>query len=145
MVRRPGVEPGSTAWKATMLTVTPPTPLGKASQNYLVNQTYCVFFCGVFSSLLLYLWQRLRSNCLRSASCFLQYCQHSCKSYNCCTCYAILSSIPSPSLVTRGNSWAVSRRKSRRLVNDHACVCRFLFLIHRLRTTYNFNLGKIKE
>ena len=24
-VRRPGVEPGSTAWKATMLTVTPPT------------------------------------------------------------------------------------------------------------------------
>ena len=26
-VRRPGVEPGSTAWKATMLTVTPPTHL----------------------------------------------------------------------------------------------------------------------
>ena len=26
-VRRPGVEPGSTAWKATMLTVTPPTPI----------------------------------------------------------------------------------------------------------------------
>ncbi len=26
-VRRPGVEPGSTAWKATMLTVTPPTPV----------------------------------------------------------------------------------------------------------------------
>ena len=26
-VRRPGVEPGSTAWKATMLTVTPPTLL----------------------------------------------------------------------------------------------------------------------
>ena len=24
-LRRPGVEPGSTAWKATMLTVTPPT------------------------------------------------------------------------------------------------------------------------
>ena len=24
-MRRPGVEPGSTAWKATMLTVTPPT------------------------------------------------------------------------------------------------------------------------
>ena len=24
-VRRPGVEPGSTAWKATMLTATPPT------------------------------------------------------------------------------------------------------------------------
>lgn len=26
IMRRPGVEPGSTAWKATMLTVTPPTP-----------------------------------------------------------------------------------------------------------------------
>lgn len=25
-VRRPGIEPGSTAWKATMLTITPPTP-----------------------------------------------------------------------------------------------------------------------
>ena len=50
MVRRPGVEPGSTAWKATMLTVTPPTLLEKAPQNYLVNQTYR------FSSLLLYLW-----------------------------------------------------------------------------------------
>ena len=25
LLRRPGVEPGSTAWKATMLTVTPPT------------------------------------------------------------------------------------------------------------------------
>ena len=27
-MRWPGVEPGSTAWKATMLTVTPPTPCG---------------------------------------------------------------------------------------------------------------------
>ena len=27
LVRRPGVEPGSIAWKATMLTVTPPTLL----------------------------------------------------------------------------------------------------------------------
>ena len=27
LVRRPGVEPGSAAWKATMLTVTPPTQL----------------------------------------------------------------------------------------------------------------------
>ena len=26
-VRRPGIEPGSTAWKATMLTFTPPTQL----------------------------------------------------------------------------------------------------------------------
>ena len=30
-VRRPGVEPGSTAWKATMLTVTPPTLPHRAS------------------------------------------------------------------------------------------------------------------
>ena len=27
-VRQPGIEPGSTAWKATMLTFTPPTLLG---------------------------------------------------------------------------------------------------------------------
>ena len=26
-MRWPGIEPGSTAWKATMLTITPPTPL----------------------------------------------------------------------------------------------------------------------
>ena len=26
MVRRPGIEPGSTAWKAAMLTTIPPTP-----------------------------------------------------------------------------------------------------------------------
>ena len=25
ILRRPGIEPGSTAWKATMLTITPPT------------------------------------------------------------------------------------------------------------------------
>ena len=27
-MRRPGVEPGSTAWKATMLAITPPTLVG---------------------------------------------------------------------------------------------------------------------
>ena len=32
-VRRPGVEPGSTAWKATMLTVTPPTLLHRVHFN----------------------------------------------------------------------------------------------------------------
>ena len=32
-VRRPGVEPGSTAWKATMLTVTPPTLLHRDHFN----------------------------------------------------------------------------------------------------------------
>ena len=34
-VRRPGVEPGSTAWKATMLTVTPPTLLASGFTNKL--------------------------------------------------------------------------------------------------------------
>ena len=28
-LRRPGIEPGSTAWKAAMLTIIPPTPLKK--------------------------------------------------------------------------------------------------------------------
>ena len=144
MVRRPGVEPGSTAWKATMLTVTPPTQYGNAPQNYLVNQMYR-FFCVCFFVVAYFHpyccicgsdWDQ--TLCIQ----LLIFCSiaSTCKSYNCCTCYAILSS-----LVTRGNSGAVSRRKSRRLVNDHACVSRFLFLIHRLRTTYNFNLGKIKE
>ena len=32
-VRRPGVEPGSIAWKATMLTVTPPKP--SCSNEYM--------------------------------------------------------------------------------------------------------------
>ena len=27
-LRRPGIEPGSTAWKAAMLTTIPPTPVG---------------------------------------------------------------------------------------------------------------------
>ena len=27
-MRRPGIEPGSTAWKAAMLTTIPPTPVG---------------------------------------------------------------------------------------------------------------------
>ena len=30
-MRRPGIEPGSTAWKATMLTITPPTPVIRRS------------------------------------------------------------------------------------------------------------------
>ena len=40
-VRRPGIEPGSTAWKATMLTVTPPTH----SQGKVVNKLYILTFC----------------------------------------------------------------------------------------------------
>ena len=37
-MRWPGVEPGSTAWKATMLTVTPPTLVVSGSANsYIYN------------------------------------------------------------------------------------------------------------
>ena len=39
-VRRPGVEPGSTAWKATMLTVTPPT-----LHIYTQPSTQCTLLC----------------------------------------------------------------------------------------------------
>ena len=34
-VRRPGIEPGSTAWKAAMLTTIPPTP----GLSYLLRKT----------------------------------------------------------------------------------------------------------
>ena len=57
-VRRPGVEPGSIAWKATMLTVTPPTP--SCSTEYMnkidwfldhdlhgTAHTACIFVVGV--------------------------------------------------------------------------------------------------
>ena len=38
-MRQPGIEPGSIAWKATMLTFTPPTLmlLGKARSNIIVS------------------------------------------------------------------------------------------------------------
>ena len=32
-MRRPGIEPGSTAWKATMLTITPPTLLSLSKKH----------------------------------------------------------------------------------------------------------------
>jgi hypothetical protein len=32
-VRLPGIEPGSKAWKASMLTITPQTPEWKATEN----------------------------------------------------------------------------------------------------------------
>ena len=38
-VRRPGVEPGSIAWKATMLTVTPPTQLQESAELFTVDLT----------------------------------------------------------------------------------------------------------
>ena len=34
ILRRPGIEPGSTAWKAAMLTTIPPTPSHNTSLNY---------------------------------------------------------------------------------------------------------------
>ena len=36
MLRWPGIEPGSTAWKAAMLTIIPPTHYTK-SKKYLTN------------------------------------------------------------------------------------------------------------
>ena len=40
-MRWPGIEPGSTAWKATMLTITPPTlPSSYLEVNYLNNIRY---------------------------------------------------------------------------------------------------------
>ena len=36
-VRQPGIEPGSIAWKATMLTFTPPTLLSKAAIARVVS------------------------------------------------------------------------------------------------------------
>ena len=54
-MRQPGIEPGSIAWKATMLTFTPPTLLIKiyfAAENFnflwndgeiLYNTTTCYF------------------------------------------------------------------------------------------------------
>ena len=51
-MRWPGVEPGSTAWKATMLTVTPPTPADcKRSQRPFCHYSYkavvVITTCGV--------------------------------------------------------------------------------------------------
>ncbi|GFX95702.1 hypothetical protein TNCV_4886281 [Trichonephila clavipes] len=43
-LRRPGVEPGSTAWKAAMLTVIPPTLREK--RNTRPIQTKCNAFCN---------------------------------------------------------------------------------------------------
>ena len=42
-VRRPGIEPGSTAWKATMLTFTPPTQL-------ICDEISTCFIYSVFST-----------------------------------------------------------------------------------------------
>ena len=39
IVRRPGIEPGSTAWKATMLTITPPTPMFSSAPIAIHNRS----------------------------------------------------------------------------------------------------------
>ena len=46
-VRRPGVEPGSTAWKASMLAITPPTLLWLPvlNSNIKVNILYQANLC----------------------------------------------------------------------------------------------------
>ena len=48
-MRRPGIEPGSTAWKATMLTITPPTlwNLNKKHIHLLLTQLYTSYSQGL--------------------------------------------------------------------------------------------------
>ena len=48
VLRRPGVEPGSTAWKATMLTVTPPTLVHEKALN---TQTHPYSVCTEYGSI----------------------------------------------------------------------------------------------
>ena len=66
-VRRPGVEPGLIAWKATMLTVTPPTP--SCSSEYmnkivwfldhdLHGTAHCMHFCRGSWGFVFQCWQR---------------------------------------------------------------------------------------
>ena len=54
MVRRPGIEPGSTAWKAAMLTTIPPTPQENTSFDIIIR-TY-----GSYTSLFYVKKQRER-------------------------------------------------------------------------------------
>ena len=42
-LRRPGIEPGSTAWKATMLTITPPT-LETRGHNLRISNINSILF-----------------------------------------------------------------------------------------------------
>ena len=42
-MRRPGIEPGSTAWKATMLTVTPPMLTGLLSHLCFTNMDTYIY------------------------------------------------------------------------------------------------------
>ena len=42
-MRRPGIEPGSTAWRATMLTITPATPVGNMERIVGENVYYHTF------------------------------------------------------------------------------------------------------
>ena len=36
-LRWPGIEPGSNAWKASMLTITPPTLISKSTKLWLIQ------------------------------------------------------------------------------------------------------------
>ncbi len=53
-LRWPGVEPGSIAWKATMLTVTPPTPAD--------SQPAELTFCVASTTIVLTITQSLRKH-----------------------------------------------------------------------------------
>ena len=43
-MRRPGIEPGSTAWKAAMLTTIPPTLVNLQHISIIKQSYYCQFF-----------------------------------------------------------------------------------------------------
>ena len=49
-MRQPGVEPGSTAWKATMLTVTPLTLTGTKVNFKVVDISLTYFERGAYSN-----------------------------------------------------------------------------------------------
>ena len=51
-MRRPGIEPGSTAWKATMLTITPTTLMLKFKKNGYSKRFMSVFYFDVHGSIL---------------------------------------------------------------------------------------------
>ena len=59
-MRWPGIEPGSTAWKATMLTITPPSPRDAVMLANAVNMNKCILratsFLGVHEVSLLQKW-----------------------------------------------------------------------------------------
>ena len=70
-LRWPGIEPGSTAWKATMLTITPPTPSSLSmyfDRDWSLAQAEAVLYDALSQDILTY--RRPTVSCLQtSVSC----------------------------------------------------------------------------